>query len=153
MRIRLGELRFFVREALSASVEDAIDALPALDPPSPLFGPQVDPHDVVDITSVFRLPVRQRVYGLDKASLRMAVPAKVPASAIAPVQDYVFRSGVRRYAAKAPKELPLVVLDGGEYFAQDHTRIAAQIMNGKDPIDVRLLEHVGSGQYRRPRTP
>lgn len=146
-------LREFIKlvllEALDTSINSAIDALPIL-PGEHGFGPQVDPNDVVDIESIFKQKVKHKVYGIDNRSIKLAIPARIPANEIIPVQDYVFRSGVKRYAEDPPEQLPLVILDNGSYFAQDHTRIAAQIMNGKEQIDVRLLKHVGNGRYERP---
>jgi hypothetical protein len=152
MRILLGELRRLISEALDPSVEDAIDALPALDAGA-AASHNGSPDNVVDIRSVFKHGYAPKVFGFYRKSwLKLAVRAKLPAEVLIPVQDYVYRDGIKRYVENPPKELPLVVLSQGKYYAQDHTRICAQIMQGKSTIDVRLIEHVdGDPPYRRPQ--
>lgn len=154
--MKVSQLRSFIRNEVrrtmsesSSSVDAIIDALPVLNDEFG-FGQNIDPNDVVDIESVFKQKVKIRIYGLRRSDLKMVVKTSIPADDIIPVQAHLFRDGLKRYVSEPPKELPLVILDGGSYFAQDHTRIAAQILKGKNMIDVRLLEHVGRGVYRRP---
>jgi hypothetical protein len=137
------------------NILDIIDALPSLpeETVSRGFGPNAQRENIVDIGSIFKNASTPVIFGFSrKAFLKLAVKTELPASVLVPVQDYVYRDGLRKYTENAPQELPLVVVKDGVYYVQNHTRVAAQILNGRSEIQVRLVEHIGGkAQYCRPQ--
>lgn len=126
---------------------EKIDSWPSID-----FGPSS--VDFISIREVFSHPPVSVVFGFSKKRyLKMAVPTKVPAKDIWPTQPQLIRQGLKDYIVRPPSELPLVVkYTDGRLFAQDHTRIAAQILRGASMVAVRLIEYTGDKDepYRKP---
>lgn len=157
MILTVGQLKRLFCESLTTELEKKIDELPSVTgEPAEFFGKSgADINNVIDIESIFLKPVIRMIFGFPKRSwLKLAVPTRVPVSELYPVQDYVYRDGLKKYVEHPPAQLPLVVKHvDGRLFAQDHTRIAAQIISGKTMIDVRLIEFTGYNHdppYRRP---
>jgi hypothetical protein len=125
-----------------------IDALPKL------VGDGCAPSaDCVRATDIFSKPVVYAIYGFKRKDLKLAVKASLPVKDIYPVQDFINRDVLKQYVEHPPAELPLVVKHtDGRIFAQEHTRIAAQIMKGATHVTVRLIEYVGKKDetYRKP---
>ena len=77
---------------------------------------------------------------------------KLSIDEITPVQPDVNQTGVEWYAKNGFKKLPIVVkINDGRYLALNHTRICAQVFNGKKMIDVLVagydIEKPGRSQW------
>jgi hypothetical protein len=102
--------------------------------------------------AVFKNHPVYAVFGLRNSDAKMAKVVELSVHDIIPAQDWLTREGLTHYATHPDFAPPLVVknVENGKYYAQDHHRIAAQILEGKTHVRVRLLEFVGHGQYRAP---
>jgi hypothetical protein len=110
--------------------------------------------DYVSVEEVFSHPPVRAIFGFSKKRyLKLAVETKVPAKDIWPTQPQLIRDGLKNYILRPPMELPLVVrYTDGRLFAQDHTRIAAQILRGASMVAVRLIDYTGNSDepYSKP---
>ena len=158
MRIRLGELRRLIREAVGdggdlatyvsresdGNVEKRVDAL------QPYQGSHCVGGDVcANSDDVFSRRSVNALFGLKRKDLKLAVKMTVPASVLEPTQDFLRRDVLKGYAHNAGEEPGLVVRFKGRYFAVDHHRIAAQILKGASSVQVRLIDYDGH-EYQKP---
>ena len=174
MRIKLSDLRGLIREAVKPDPARDFSSPMSQDPKYAGFDAEVDGRPdlqsdwgpSIPTNTVFSHEFVPAIFGFSKISwLKLAKKTKLPVDVIIPTQEHLLRDGLKRYARLAPKELPLVVFYNkqqqpderlvGKYFAQDHTRIAVQILKGQKQIDVRLIEYVGESRtndypYRTP---
>ena len=172
MKLTVRELKRLINEVVKPDPARDFSAPMSQDPQYVGFDAEVDGRPdlqsdwgpSIPTNTVFSHEYIQAIFGFSKRSwLKLAKKTKLPADVIIPTQEHLLRDGLKRYARLAPKELPLVVLFNdprqpkfvGKYFAQDHTRIAVQILKGQKQIDVRLIEYVGESRttdcpYRTP---
>ena len=86
------------------------------------------------------------VFGIEKYAygawfpVKNFVPRQINYNEIIPTQHHVSLLWAQRYRTNPPNELARVVFwkQKNQIFAQDHTRIVAQILNGKEMVDVRF---------------
>ena len=100
-------------------------------------------ENLVSVEKFFKKPVVQAIFGFNgysKSRLKkLFTISKLDIKVIEPVQENVYQEGVDYYMDNPPKELPLVILFNNRYFAQNHTRISAQVQKGNKKIDVIII--------------
>ena len=109
--------------------------------------------DCVSAEDVFSKPVVHAIYGFKRKHEKLFVKTTVAAKDVYPVQEFLNRDVLKQYVKHPPAELPIVVQHtDGRLFAQNHTRIAAQILKGATHVSVRLIEYTGleDEPYKKP---
>lgn len=140
--------RFLAAEEESDPVLRKIDALPKLEGRG-----CASSADCVPAEAVFSKPFVSAIYGFKRSHSKLFVKASVPVKDIYPVQEFLNRDALKAYVKHMPAELPIVVKHtDGRLFAQNHTRIAAQILKGASHATVRLIEYTGKPDepYKKP---
>ena len=116
--------------------------------------------DFIDVSSVFSKPPVQALFGTKQSDLKKVRVVEIAVDKLEPTQDFIPAAGLEAYMqpdAKDPTgatlQPPLVIRYQGRYFLQDHTRTAAQIVNGATRVKARLLDldvHNGRASYSKP---
>jgi hypothetical protein len=143
------------RSVLSSTEEEhdpvlrKIDALPRLEGHGCAAS-----ADCVDIRDIFFKAPVSAVFGFKRKHLKLFVKASIPVKDIVPCQEFINREALKEYVRHPSTELPIVVkYTDGRLFAQNHTRIAAQIMKGATHVTAKLYEYTGKDDepYKDPK--
>lgn len=138
IKISIKHLRTLIKESFN-DIDAKIDALPSAGESG--WGVNIYAKDVF-----FNEP-KYVVFGLKLSDVKKAKKTIVPANLLIPTQEHLLRDGLKDYVKNTQKELPLVIRRNGEYYVQNHTRVAAQILNGRTNIEVRLLDFERGSYY------
>lgn len=78
---------------------------------------------------------------------RYGTVVRVPISSLTPTQDSVLVRGLEyklRNPSSEPANVPLYT--DGRLLLADHTRVVAEVVKGKDEVDVLVIKYVGGRQ-------
>lgn len=144
-------LRTLIQEILRSMIRTPDEACAAVDELAELSHTESSQSHVATADVFAHEPV-YAIFSFTKRELKTVfIETEIPVASIIPTQDHLIRDGLKRYIRALPSEPPIVVLYNGKYYAQDHTRIAAQIVLGKTSVRVRLTERLRDS-YRKPTT-